>query len=258
MRLLLLSLLIATPISAHEFWIDPKAFQIENGEPVIADIRVGENFKGGAQAFLPRRIARFAIVSGRTIYPVKSTVGDRPALNMEAPEGLAIIVHETRDASLTYREWEKFVKFDTHKDLGAVEAHLSQGLPQTDFEESYRRFAKSLVAVGSGAGSDLPVGMRTELVALANPYTDDLSAGLPVLLLYEGQPRVDEQIEIYERAPSGEIVVSLVRTDTQGRASVPVKPGHVYQLDAVKAIPGERDGVAWHTMWANLTFAVPE
>ena len=258
MRMLLLSLVIATPISAHEFWIDPKGFQVAPGEPVVADIRVGENFKGGAQAFLPRNIARFAIVSGRTIYPVEGTVGDRPALNMEAPEGLAIIVHETRDSSLTYSEWRKFEAFDAHKDLGAVELHLEQGLPQTGFKESYRRFAKSLVAVGPGAGADLPVGMRTELVALANPYTDDMSAGLPVLLLYEGQPRVDEQIEIYERAPSGDLAVSLVRTDDQGRASVPVKPGHVYQLDAVKAIPGERDGVTWHTMWANLTFAVPE
>jgi len=257
LRALLCLALWATPAIAHEFWIDPQKFQVTPDEPIVADIRVGENFKGGAGAFVPQRFDRFTVFTGGTEVPVEGRIGDRPALTQTFGDGLAVIVHESTDSRLTYRQWSKFVNFVEHKDLRVLELHKERGLPETGFKESYRRYAKSLVAVGSGEGSDQVVGMRTELVALANPYTDDMTGGLPVRLLYEGAPRVDEQIEIYERAPTGEISVSTVRTNDAGEAVIPVKPGHVYQADAVKIIEGGTPNVAWHTMWANLTFAVP-
>ena len=63
--------------------------------------------------------------------------------------------------------------------------------------ETYRRYAKSLVAVGDGKGSDRDVGLDTEIIALANPYTDDVSGGLPVLVTLYGEPRKDAQVETY-------------------------------------------------------------
>ena len=68
--------------------------------------------------------------------------------------------------------------------------------------------------------------MVTEIVAEANPYTDDLTAGLPVRVLYQGTPRADAQGEIFDKSPGGDVEITLTRTDADGRALIPVTPGH--------------------------------
>ena len=62
--------------------------------------------------------------------------------------------------------------------------HAARGLPELAFREAYTRYAKSLVAVGAGKGSDARVGLKIEVVAGANPYTDDLSGAMPVQVFY--------------------------------------------------------------------------
>jgi len=250
--------------AAHEFWISPENYQVDPLEAIRADIRVGQNFEGSRYSFLPKNFERFDIVIDGQVIAVEGTLGDRPALNMAVPgEGLAVVVHETTDSRLTYSEWVKFTNFVAHKAFpGVLEAHAARGLPETGFVESYRRFAKSLIAVGNGAGRDKEVGLTTEIVALANPFTDDTSGGLPVKVLYRGAPRADAQLEVFDKDPTGEVEVTLYRTDDAGQATVPVAPGHSYLLDAVVLRDtGNNDpdaGPVWHSLWASLTFHVPE
>lgn len=260
---LLPATLLPASLAAHEFWIDAQDWQVAPGAPMVADIRVGEKFKGGAYSFLPPRFRRFDIVQGDSVMPVEGRAGDKPALNMAAPEpGLAVAVHVTSDYSLTYRDWDKFVAFATHKDwVPLIAEHEARGLPRTGFRERYSRHGKSLIAVGHGAGMDRAVGLETEIVALANPYTDTLDQGLPVRVLYQGAPRADAQVELFEKAPDGSVEISLHRTDAGGMAVIPVKPGHTYLVDAVvlRALePVEENDPVWESLWASLTFQVPE
>lgn len=248
----------ATSAFAHEFWIAPEAYQVAPGEPARANIRVGESFKGNDQSYFGRNTERFQVLMGGTLYPISATLGDRPVLNAPLPgEGLAVVIYETTNSRLTYSEWQKFINFVDHKDFrGALERHEERGLPQAGFTETYRRYAKSLIAVGGGAGSDVELGLDTEITALANPYTEDVSAGFPVRVTLYGAPRVDAQVETYAMAPDGTVEVFFTRTDEDGRATIAVEPGYQYMVDAV--VLEEREGdVAWHSMWANLTFQVP-
>lgn len=247
------------PAWGHEFWIDPHDFSVQAGDRIVADIRVGQTYGGSAYAYLPRNFHRFEIAAGDTVAPVKMRLGDRPALDAEAPaEGLNAIVHVTRDYDLTYDDWGSFVSFVTHKGAAWVpDAHEARGLPREDVTEVYSRHAKSLVAVGDGAGADRPVGLTVELVALANPYTDDLSAGFPVRVLYEGAPRTNAQVEIFEKDAEGEVGISTVTTDADGVAVVPVMPGHTYLLDHVVLRESDADDAMWESLWGSLTFAVP-
>ena len=247
---------------AHEFWIDPVDFTVASGDRVEANIRVGEEFRGNPLSFLPRNFLRFETIQNGGVRPVEGRLGDIPAMAVDsADDGLLIVVHETTENRLTYREWERFLRFASHKDFADIEArHDARGLPREEFVESYARYAKSLIAVGDGEGSDREIGLRTEIVALANPYTDDLSGGLPVLVLLDGEPRIDAQVELFDRDPTGEVVVTLHRTDEEGVALLPVEAGHAYLADAVVLEPvepaGPRDPV-WRSLWASLTFAVP-
>lgn len=265
MRSLILAALVsfasASAAFAHEYWIDPEDFTVAPGEDIRANFRVGETFAGAAQIFNPNRLRRSEIVAGNRRSGIQSRIGDRPAVSQAAPEGLAVIVVETGNSTLTYSEFEKFESFVTHKDARwTLQDHRARGLPDSGFKEVYSRYAKSLVAVGGGAGSDRVMGLETEIVALKNPYTDDLSGGFPVQVLYRGAPRSGEQLEIFERAPSGAVRVSTVTTDERGRANVSVRRGHVYMLDSVvlrSTGSNNPNAPVWESLWANLTFAVP-
>lgn len=261
--LALFASLAATALAAHEFWIHPEAYRIAPGDEMRAALRVGETFEGSSQSYLPRNFKRFDLLCNGDAAPVDGRAGDRPALAVTVErDGLCVIVHQTRDYRLTYRKWEKFINFVTHKDFdGVLDTHAARGLPQEDFVELYSRYGKSLVAVGAGAGADSEVGLLTEIVAEANPYTDDLKNGLPVRVLFEGAPRPDAQVELFERAPDGSVEVTLHRTDADGRSILPVRAGYEYLVDAVvlrPLEPVEEDDPVWESLWASLTFKVPE
>ena len=261
---LIFSLFVSVPVYAHEFWISPVKYEVSVDEPIEAHFRVGQGFNGSGQSFLSRQTARQEVVQGRQTTQVTGRNGDRPAFQHSGlSNGLAVLVHETTDSSLTYKDYEKFLKFVTHKSFeGQPEAHQARGLPEVNFRESYRRFAKSLIAVGDGAGKDMSVGLDIEIVALTNPYTDDLSNGMQVRVLMMGQPRPNVQVEVFQRAlrETGEVQISLHQTDADGVAKFPVTAGQEYMIDSVALIPIDPEvegNPVWHSLWANLTFAVP-
>ena len=253
---------------AHEFWISPEAYRAAAGDGVLANLRVGEEFRGAAQSYLPRNFARFEVITPEGAFPVEGRIGDIPALNAEElPEGLAIIVHETAAQDLTWDEWDRFTAFAEHKGLGDLDALQDErGLDRIDVREDYIRYAKSLVAIGHGRGEDSVVGLRTELVALANPYTDDLAGALPVQLWLDGEPRGMSQVEVFARSVNedgsrGEAELTLYQTDGNGIVVVSVSRGMEYLINAVTLEPVEDaegpDPAEWRTLWASLTFEVP-
>lgn len=249
-----------TPVIAHEFWVEPQEYQVENGGKLLANLRNGQKFKGSKLAYFDSNIARFDTYLNGDIAPVTGRMGDIPALDMVVDgDGLLVIVHQTTPSTLKYATWEKFQAFADHKDFTNMRArHDARGLPEADFSETYTRHVKTLVGIGTSQGQDLNTGLETEFIALANPYTDDVSLGFPVQLLYQGAPRSDAQIELFDRAPDGSVTIHLYQTDASGQATVQVTSGHTYLLDAVVLRDAaETDQSVWETLWAALSFAVP-
>lgn len=246
--------LIAAPAAAHEFWISPTDYTPAADEATSANIRVGEGFSGAAYAYFPNSITRFEVISDGAATPVDGTIGDRPAMGETVlPEGLAVIVHETANSRLRYDELERFERFTSHK--GFPEVAEGAEMPVT---EVYRRYAKSLIGVGAGEGSDAEAGLYAELTARTNPYTDDLSDGFTVRLTEAGAPVPDYQIEVFA-LPEGaeEAAIETYTTDADGVATFPVEPGTEYMVDSVLMRPSDREGVDWMSHWANLTFMTP-
>jgi hypothetical protein len=266
-RLVLVASLALPTSSAlgHEFWIEPTQYQIDNGGTLEADFKNGQEFKGNSLSFFDRNSARFDITAGEQTFKLTPRLGDKPALKLPAPlkDTLAVVAHETTASRLTYSKWEKFLKFVKHKDFkDAVDVHNTAGWSQTKFRESYTRHAKALIAVGDGTGADLELGLKTEFVALTNPYGPKFNNLMKVSVLFEGAPRPDAQVEVFDRAPDDSVEITLYRTDADGHATIPVNSGHEYLFDAVVIRPSdtpssEEGALVWQTHWAALTFAVP-
>lgn len=260
LALLAASFLSISNVFAHEFWIEPEQYQVESGAPLIASLRNGENFKGSSLAFFDRHIERLEFLQNSIATPYVGRMGDIPAIETTAPsEGLLTIVHQTSPSTLKYKTWEKFQAFADHKDFPDIRTrHKARGLPETGFTERYTRYVKTLIAIGSGLGTDAISGMETEFVALKNPYVDDLREGLPVLLVYQGKPRANAQIEIFQKTADNSVEHMTLRTDAEGKANITVKSGHQYLLDAVVLRPlPDGSSEVWETLWAGLSFEVP-
>lgn len=263
----LLAAIVLLPVlvtggKAHEFWIEPEKYRIAPGEALSADLKNGEMFSGAAQPWYEPRTARAERRTGGATHPIAGRPGDLPALTVtpEAP-GLVVLIHQSTPTLLTYKDWATVQAFAAHKDVPWFEErHAARGLPREGVRESYTRFNKSLVAVGAGDGADAPAGLEVEFLALANPYRDDVSSGLPVRLLYKDAPRPDAQVEVYAKDDAGAVERHVLRTEPDGVVTVPVRPGLSYLLDhVVLREPGAdaAGGAMWESLWASLTFAVP-
>lgn len=256
---------VAAQSMAHEMWIEPLEYQVSPSGQLQAKIVNGEDFSGTSLPYLPNRFSHFIVYANGRSVQVAGRPGDVPALNMQSRDaGLHIVAYQSTVSTLTYQTWAKFQKFVDHKDFGDIRTqHDARGLPEEGFKEAYTRYSKSLIGVGPAAGADLRIGLETEIVALTNPYVDDLSNGMRVQVFYGQIPRANVQVEVFEKAsPEAEARVFTLRTDADGIATIPVKPAMTYQLDSVvlrepsATLAAERSA-AWETLWANLTFRTP-
>lgn len=260
---ILSSLLMGTGI-AHEFWIEPDSYRVDEQSELVAYLRNGENFEGSPNVYLSSNTTRFDLVSSDQQNPVIAREGDSPALKMQAQQpGLTVVVHQSSVSVLTYTKWEKFQRFADHKDFPNIRArHKARSLAEHYFKEAYTRFSKSLIAVNDGAGEDRKTGLEIELVALQNPYTDDLSEGMKVIAYYKDEIHPNAQIELFEKSPNNEVKITLHRTDDKGMVVLPVRPSYRYLVDTVVLREPSKDlakqkNVVWETLWASLTFSVP-
>lgn len=259
----------AAPAMGHEYWIEPNAYQVPIDGKITANLVNGQVFKGVTLPYLPRQVARLTLTVDDTTTDIAPRMGDLPAITVTPTDpGLHILAHETAPAVVRYNGWDSFQEFVDHKGFdgdrpGRTRAqHEARALPLSGFSETYTRHVKSLIAVGDGAGSDRALGLATEFVALENPMRGDMSDGLDLLLLWDGAPRAQAQVELFERSDDGAVHVSLHRTDGAGQVTLPVAPGHSYLVDAVVLTApapdlAQQSGAVWHSLWAGLTFAVP-
>lgn len=257
------------PASAHEYWLNPILFEIPAGETIMADLRNGENYKGGLQIYVDRFIKRFEVHDGKKSNKVTGANGDQPAAKYQTQNpGLHIITYQSTFDSLVFNEWEKFLTYLENQGLDTIaRRHLARGLPKTGFKEEYARTVKSLVKVGHGEGQDLNTGMPFEFVAQDNPYTmgaDPQKEQFLKVRLFLGEKwQANKQVLIFQQnsPDNNNVTRSVTRTDARGYVQVPLKGGGKFMLSSVHMFEGDDDSNTkrpeWLSYWANLTFALP-
>ncbi|MGZ0187953.1 MAG: DUF4198 domain-containing protein [Alphaproteobacteria bacterium] len=258
--ILLLWGMLSNSARAHEFWLEPLRPMLAPGELFEANIKVGQKLEGDVYSYLPFRFRKFGFVDGNVIRPVRSTIGDRPAVAeaIFAP-GMARLVYLSAPNFVTYETLAEFAKFAMKEGLdGAVSRHKVRKLKQTNFKEAYTRSAKALVRVGRGDGEDIPVGLPVELVAETNPFTASITEPVVIRLLWESQPAPGAQVSVFRRGADDHVTVARLRADRHGRVTVPGARGF-HLVSAVRLVEPKSDfprkpDVVWHSLWASLTF----
>lgn len=260
---LALALITLIPVNAHEYWIEPLDFTAATQQDVEAHLKVGSDFKGQMLSYIPQFSVGYQLTTEQGSIELKGRAGDRPAL-IFTPEisGLNILTYQTTKNRVTFAKMEKFTSYLATQGMSEIaERHRERDLPESDFAESYSRYAKSLILVGNEvSGHDQATGMTIELVALQNPYSLNDGDELSVQLLYLGQPLAENQVSIFvqDQERTGELQVSRARTDANGQIQLNLQAGKIYLLNGIKMVEvNDQEKVVWESFWASLTFEIP-
>lgn len=262
--LLPLLALLAMPAAAHEFWIEPRDYSVAVGETIEADLKNGETFKGATYPFLTSFFSDFVVIDRAGARDVEGRMGDSPAVQVRAERGgLHVFAFASTRNIVNYKNFETFENFVRSKKLDHIlDEHRRNGFPADKVKETYYRYAKALVKVGTGAGRDRAVGLPIELVAEINPYSAAVAEGVRFRLLWNGAPLPDWDLQIFHFPPGAdEAVKSHVTTDATGRALVPSAGGGEFLVNAVQITPprpADADQDAhWESIWASVTYELP-
>lgn len=240
---------------AHEYWVEPDTYVLEPGESVKANLRNGQDFKGGRLPWLDRRFVSFRIADSDGLRDLDGTNGDVPAVTLTPAEGLTVLAYHSQPDTLEFRDFEKFEDYVAYEGLDwAVAKHRADGLPDSGFRERYQRNAKALIQSGPYAGgADQATGLPFELVVDGSPYKPEVNE-VSVRLFWQGSPVADWPINVFTRAQGAEASLEQVRTDAEGRAVVPFLGEVDVLLNAVWLERSADEEFAWESWWASTTF----
>lgn len=250
---------LASPLLAHDFWIEPSSFRPPVHTAVSARLMVGQNFQGDPVPRNPALILKFLLVSGGGEVPLDGRSGDDPAGTAEiSVPGLQALAYRSGN-SVVSLEAQKFEDYLREEGLERIiEARARRGESQKASRELFSRCAKALLFAGplGSAGDDRELGLTLELVAEKNPYGLRAGTELPVRLLYEGKPLEGALVTALPHGPAQDKLSR--RTDRKGRVRLPLPYGGVWLVKAVHMVPAPPDsGADWQSLWASLTFEIP-
>ncbi|MBI4751314.1 MAG: DUF4198 domain-containing protein [Acidobacteria bacterium] len=253
---LAVTILLPTPILAHDLWIEPTTFSPERGQIVGVRLRLGQNLLGDPVPRNPALVNQFIVedTSGRN--PIYGRNGTDPAgLLRIARPGLLVIGYYSHPSivELAAGKFNQYLKEEGLDTITALRARRNETGAST--RELFTRCAKSLVLSGSPskAQADRRLGFPLELVAERNPYTLRAGEDLPVCLVYQNRPLAGALVVAMNRLNPSEKLSA--RTDANGRVRFRLRPNGMWLIKAVHMVPAAPGTISqWESFWASLTF----
>jgi uncharacterized GH25 family protein len=246
--------------TAHEFWIDPVSYTPEVGAVVPIVFRIGSDFHGDTFPYIRALDGHFSVTDSAGISKPDTLDGDDPAAEVKfAVKGLTIVAHQRGPEDVQFKTMAAFEDNLRYEGLEPIiEAHRKAGKPNSDIRELYTRYAKALVQVGGGTGSDKALGLPYELVAESDPYAHAAGQPFAVRFLHEGKPMAGSLVKCFQRdtpeatAPPPQ----EIRTDANGRATCDISKSGEHMISTVHMVSGTpADKADWISHWATLSFA---
>jgi uncharacterized GH25 family protein len=255
-----LTVTLTLPLSAHDFWIEPSAFQAAPGETLRIHLRVGEHFAGEPVVRNSPRIERFVAVgpSGEREVPGRDGIDPAGVVRVDAP-GVWAVGYRSRPGpvQLAAGAFDAYLREEGLERI--IDARAARGESRLPGRERFSRSVKALVRVGTGdtTGFDRVLGLTLELV----PEADPMRAGtqVPMRLLHRGRPLAAALVVGYRKlaTTTGAVAEAFrARSDRDGRVTVPVEAG-TWLLKAVHMERAEGGDADWESVWTALTFQVP-
>jgi uncharacterized GH25 family protein len=261
---LTLSLLaLASPLSAHEFWLIPDKFFVAPNTPLSLTLNVGEDFTGLVRPFNTEKVAALRHYSAAGAVDLISRVPAAPGLDALpltfAKPGTHLIAEDAHPSTITLSP-DKFLGYLNEDGLEFVAAaRKAAGQENEPGRERYLRCVKTLVRVGDKSDATYAVrtGQRLEITPQSDPFAARPGARLGFTVTFDGQPLAGAQVRAWHHR-DGNVVMIKGRSAADGSITFDLPYAGPWMISLVHMIPlKDVPGYDWQSYWGNLTFAVP-
>ena len=247
---------------AHDSWLEPKSFHAQPGARVPVAFYVGHHGEQRSASLSPRPGWLVSMTShgpsGATDL-VKSR-DFNPALGVRLTRpGFHLLSLSTTDFRHEM-SGEEFADYVKEEGLTSAEAAFMRApIRSRKVRESYRRYAKALIRVGTTNAGQTAVtrrlGQRLEIVPGANPYLLPAGSRLPATIWYRGRPLAGALVALINLdRPKEE--PATARSSTGGTVSFRLPQRGRWLLNVVWSEPARVPGTDFQTSFSSLTFAV--
>ncbi len=255
--LLLLSAIVTSRASAHDWWLEAATSSTPVGSEVAVTATVGVAFQGDRVTRDPRRIRRFVALDAQGEQAVGGEPGSDPLGRFVVrAEGTTTLVFESEPARLFLRapEFERYLK---EEGLDAIVAQRAQrGESQKMGLEQYTRCAKALVRTPGAPLLDRAVGLPLELVALGDLAPLAAGGKLALTVQWRQTPLAGVNVVALERDHRDAPITAC--SDEHGRVELALPHGGFWLVKCVHMAPAPAETrLDWESFWASLTFEVP-
>lgn len=256
--------LIAAPVFAHDFWIQPARFAIEEPGTVPVSLFVGHGQDRARWGVQSDHVTMFktrgpdGLIDRRALLRLGSS--DFDARIPLARTGAYIFGMQSKfsDSSLPAVRFNDYVKVEGITPIADYRAR--NGLERTDGSEIYSRRAKAIVQVGPVDAASVkrvtkPVNLRLEIVPGRHPMQLGSGRTLPVTVMYRGQPLAGALVKLTDLASDAEPVTAQ-RTGRGGKTVFKIPQSGNWQMNVVWATPlRDSDRADFRTTFSSLSFA---
>lgn len=246
----------SAPAFAHDFWIEPTPFALDEPGPVRLRLKVGHEKDVKEVARKPERILRFQMWTPRGTGEVGGEAGDKPAGKVQTTEsGTHVVVYRSNHAYIEL-EPDAFRRYLEHEGLSQImqarEARQEAGSPG---KESYARSCKALVTVGEPSDHwKRKVGLPLEIIPLVDPFSPSQAPRFQVL--FRGQPLAGIRLDLFDLDDLTQ--ASTAVTNPEGQATlqrVGDGPWLVATTHMIRSGPQVKGD--WESFWSTLTWSRP-
>lgn len=252
----LLPLLLATSLFAHDLYLMPQKFRVAKGDSILLSAHTGDSFPNSEQPIDPTRLSSIPALTMEGWKSLGKTTYHLIQVNQEGGQYFSIYTK----GRLLEMEPAKFEDYLKEEGLTAALALRKQkDESSAKSRELYAKFAKTYVVAGTPAeGWKTPVGLKIEIVPLADPASLKAGQTLPIRLLYNGKPLADTQVEMAVSINPKAVTRTRIagRTDAKGELKVTDLMEGKVRLHAVTMDRVSAPDHDWESFWASFTFEV--
>jgi uncharacterized GH25 family protein len=255
-----LAFLACGAITAHEFWLEPRQFNIKKGETLTLKFLVGENFEGdnwsGDRASADKLNLYYDHIQDDLTRLIPDSIkGDSLKLQF-FDEGTAVIAYQSTNKYITL-EPAKFMEYLKEDGIrNAIQYREEHGETDSAGREQYMRCAKTVFQVGKIMDESYKkvCGLPVEFIPLVNPYSLKKGDEMKIKLQYMAAPLGGAVVKIWHRV-NGITEKKELITNENGEILFPVSLIGKWMVSTVRMDRTMNNEKAdWQSYWASLTW----
>lgn len=256
--LFLLLLLPSGMVQAHDFWIEPERFILQEPDDIQITLREGVDLKGDSLPYITDWFDDFSQLDRTGRRPIDSILGNDPAASIRVNDGSTVVGYQSTRHFVELGP-EKFAAYLLEEGLQSIlTLRKDRGEENSSATEYFIRCAKAFLLSGP-LNDELnyanPLDYILELIPESDPYKILPGEELSIRLLYLGNPIEGIQVRAFTKDQPQETIDH--RTDGDGRVQFTLDQRGHWLVKAVHLIPLQSDPKArWESYWASMTFEI--